>query len=164
MWRTNGRTPHEINRTIGGGDVHILYTYFGRRFQVLRAVGQLTEKPKLVVVQHVDTLMVGTQVVHLFFVHARPKVGAYEFQDFQLFLVPRQLLRYPVRQKKFTHKRRAVNTRLWGKSIVSPISSPLDQTPTTRIAQMFQYRYVLVLGQHTHAHGLNEQFNRTQNV
>lgn len=78
------------------GGIHISYTNFGSRFQVLRAVGQLTEKPELVVVQHVHTLMVGPQVVHLFFVHARPKVGAYEFQDFQLFLVPRQLLRYPV--------------------------------------------------------------------
>lgn len=99
MWRTNGRTPHEINRTITVG-VHISYTNFGRRFQVLRAVGQLTEKPKLVVVQHVNTLVVGPQVVHLFFVHARPKVRAYEFQDFQLFLIPRQLLRYPVRGNK----------------------------------------------------------------
>lgn len=91
----------------------ISYTNFGRRFQVLRAVGQLTEKPELVVVQHVDTLMVGPQVVHLFFVHARPKVGAYEFQDFQLFLVPRQLLRYPVQQqKKVSRKRHAVNTEI----------------------------------------------------
>jgi len=110
-------------------------THFGCGFQILCAVWYLTEKPEFVVVQNVNALMVGPQIVHLLFVHARPKICAYEFQDFQLFLIPRQFLRYPAGQtEKKTFTQTIMNMRPLYRAFTSRSDASRRSSPSVPVS------------------------------
>lgn len=58
-------------------------------FQILLIRRQTGQKPERVVLQHVDTLMVGSQIVDLLLVNRHPEIGADELHCVELVLEAR---------------------------------------------------------------------------
>lgn len=62
-----------------------------RQLEVLRRIRDLPEEAEWVVLQHVDALVIGSEIVDLLFEHARPEVRAQELHRVQLVFESRHL-------------------------------------------------------------------------